>query len=205
MNKNFNKICELKFAQTLRWVWVSGTYYLKSNFRQGLFLTFRYLFILSTKILALTIAPKWYGMSVMPQICWFQWNKPTQPKMQNNWVLGTIHKSLNKPEWIFKNKYSFFFSQRKCIFPEEVKLQYYTGDNYTFTGCMKECRMKKCLKFCKCLPPFYHPAGNLPYCEIQDIECLSKYLTNITDIRGCAHCELSCHNTVYDIEKFSKT
>jgi acid-sensing ion channel, other len=70
---------------------------------------------------------------------------------------------------------------------------------------MKECRMKKSLKFCKCLPPFYHPKGVFEYCRVKDMECLAKHLSNITEIRGCGHCELSCDNTVYDIEKFSKT
>lgn len=46
--------------------------------------------------------------------------------------------------------------QRKCIFPDEVKLGVYEGE-YTFTSCMKECRMKKCVKFCGCIPPFYRP------------------------------------------------
>lgn len=46
--------------------------------------------------------------------------------------------------------------QRKCIFPDELKLNIYS-DEYTFTSCMKECRIEKCLRFCKCIPPFYKP------------------------------------------------
>lgn len=46
--------------------------------------------------------------------------------------------------------------QRKCIFPDEIKLEFYEGE-YTFTSCMKECRIRKCLKFCGCIPPFYRP------------------------------------------------
>lgn len=130
---------------------------------------------------------------------------------------------------LFFLKYGFicfpFRSQRKCIFPEEVRLTYY-NDEYTFSGCMKECRIKKSLKFCKCVPPFYQPTGtvdlisnqlitgyaiisvffpdSLTYCEFKDLECLLKYTINITDITGCSQCELGCHNSVYDIEKFSK-
>lgn len=48
--------------------------------------------------------------------------------------------------------------QRKCIFPDEVKLDIYRNE-YTFTACMKECRINKCMKFCKCLPPFYIARG----------------------------------------------
>lgn len=46
--------------------------------------------------------------------------------------------------------------QRKCIFPEEIKLDYF-DEEYTFTSCMKECRIKSCLKYCNCIPPFYRP------------------------------------------------
>ncbi|XP_058448045.1 sodium channel protein Nach-like [Malaya genurostris] len=93
--------------------------------------------------------------------------------------------------------------QRKCIFPDEVKLQYFR-DEYTFSGCMKECRMRKCLKFCRCIPPFYAPSVDLPFCKVAQLACLARYAANITSISGCQHCELGCHNTVYDIEKYSK-
>lgn len=46
--------------------------------------------------------------------------------------------------------------QRKCVFPGELKLDYSDGD-YTFTSCMKECRLENCLKYCDCIPPFYTP------------------------------------------------
>lgn len=52
--------------------------------------------------------------------------------------------------------------QRKCIFPDELKLDIYS-DEYTFTSCMKECRIAKCLRFCKCIPPFYKPLGKFAY------------------------------------------
>lgn len=47
-------------------------------------------------------------------------------------------------------------AQRKCIFPNEYELEYYKGD-YTFSSCMKECRIKKCINLCGCIPPFYRP------------------------------------------------
>ncbi|XP_067641904.1 sodium channel protein Nach isoform X2 [Eurosta solidaginis] len=75
--------------------------------------------------------------------------------------------------------------QRKCIFYDEVKLQYFP-EGYTFSSCMKECRMKRAIKFCKCNPPFYKP------------------IPNITSIKNCMHCELSCSKTVFNIEKLIK-
>lgn len=95
--------------------------------------------------------------------------------------------------------------QRKCIFPDEIKLKYYKDDIYSFSACMKQCRMEKSQKFCQCIPPFYQPAdGNYKKCTIDDVSCLYKFRDNITDIKGCNQCELCCLNTVYDIEKFSK-
>lgn len=46
--------------------------------------------------------------------------------------------------------------QRKCIFRDEVKLNYFP-DAYTFSSCMKQCRMTKAIKLCKCNPSFYKP------------------------------------------------
>lgn len=95
--------------------------------------------------------------------------------------------------------------QRKCIFADEVKLKYYKNDEYSFSACMKYCRMEKANKLCKCIPPFYAPAtGSYRQCGLDDFLCLLKYRQNITDIRNCRHCELNCLNTVYDIEKFSR-
>ena len=93
--------------------------------------------------------------------------------------------------------------QRKCIFPDEEKLQYYQ-DKYTFSGCMKECRISKSLKYCKCVPPFYAPVRTIPSCTTGNFQCLSEYTENITSIHSCQDCELGCLNTVYDIEKYSK-
>lgn len=93
--------------------------------------------------------------------------------------------------------------QRKCIFPDEVKLKYY-NDEYTFSGCMRECRLRKSLQLCKCVPPFYAPPRALQFCKVRQLSCLAKYTPNITSISDCQHCELGCHNTVYDIEKYSK-
>lgn len=95
--------------------------------------------------------------------------------------------------------------QRKCIFPDEVKLKYYKDDIYSFSACMKYCRMEKAQKLCRCIPPFYKPAtGKYRQCGLDDFLCLLKFRENITDIRGCRQCELSCVNTVYDIEKYTK-
>ncbi|XP_054086712.1 sodium channel protein Nach [Zeugodacus cucurbitae] len=93
--------------------------------------------------------------------------------------------------------------QRKCIFYDEVKLQYFP-EGYTFSSCMKECRMKRAIKFCKCNPPFYKPISSVPTCGVSDLMCLEKNKANITNIRNCMQCELSCSKTVFNIEKLIK-
>ncbi|XP_061392832.1 pickpocket protein 28-like, partial [Musca vetustissima] len=93
--------------------------------------------------------------------------------------------------------------QRKCIFYDEVKLTYFP-EEYTFSSCMKECRMKKAIKLCKCLPPFYKPVANVKMCGLNDMDCLTEYRNNITNIKDCMQCELSCSKTVYNIEKLIK-
>lgn len=95
--------------------------------------------------------------------------------------------------------------QRKCIFQDEVDLGYFKNDIYSISACMIQCRMKKANKYCKCIPPFYAPAtGSYRECSWSDFQCLKDNLENITDIKGCQHCELSCLNTVYESEKYSK-
>ncbi|CAG9801971.1 unnamed protein product [Chironomus riparius] len=101
-------------------------------------------------------------------------------------------------------------TQRKCIFPEasEVDIYYYKDEEYSLSSCMKECRMENAIKLCDCIPPFYapvNPKSGKSQCKIKDFACLSKHASNITNIRRCLKCELSCLNTVYDIEKTSQT
>lgn len=98
-------------------------------------------------------------------------------------------------------------TQRRCIFPEEKEMNFHQekDEAYSLTACMKECRMKLAIRFCQCIPPFYAPKNSkYQYCTLDDMAKFIRYISNITDITKCLHCELSCHSTVYDIEKFSK-
>lgn len=99
-------------------------------------------------------------------------------------------------------------TQRRCIFPNEKELNFHQekDEEYSLSACMKLCRMKRATNFCKCIPPFYAPQKNskFPYCTLESMTCINDYASNITDITKCSDCQLSCDNTVYDIEKFSK-
>uniref|UniRef100_A0A1I8QAH1 Sodium channel protein Nach n=1 Tax=Stomoxys calcitrans TaxID=35570 RepID=A0A1I8QAH1_STOCA len=93
--------------------------------------------------------------------------------------------------------------QRKCIFHDEIKLKYFP-DEYTFSSCMKDCRMTKAVSACHCSPPFYRPVDNVKICGIDDLSCLRNAWPNITNIKECIQCELGCSKTVFNIEKLIK-
>lgn len=44
--------------------------------------------------------------------------------------------------------------QRNCVFFDEVKLRV-SPHYYTFSACVRQCRMDKVVKACGCLPFFY--------------------------------------------------
>lgn len=46
--------------------------------------------------------------------------------------------------------------------------------------------------------------ASVPMCGLSDLDCLSTYRYNITNIKDCMQCELSCSKTVYNIEKLIK-
>lgn len=54
---------------------------------------------------------------------------------------------------------NLFEFQRKCKFPEESALTYFPV-MYSRDLCLYECRIKKFLDLCKCLPFFYGNRGN---------------------------------------------
>lgn len=55
------------------------------------------------------------------------------------------------------------------------------------------------------MQPFIELTAPHNYCNLVHFECLARHLQNITDVKDCKQCELSCSNTVYDIEKMSET
>lgn len=150
---------------------------------------------------ATTIARNSLGTSISLSTSWFQWSRLTPPMTPCSLALREYRTKLHP--FVFFHIRWISYSQRKCIFPAEINLEYF-NDAYTFSGCMKECRIKKSIQFCQCIPPFYSPPGKkAKHCGTDDFLCLIRFKDNITDINSCK-CELCCLNTVYDIEKFSK-
>lgn len=100
-----------------------------------------------------------FGWDFRPQIIW-------DPELSAELLISM------KQTYTTEDARQLSIVQRKCIFPDEVRLDIYNDDEYTFTSCMKECRIKKCMKLCKCVPPFYRPSREL-VCEV--LNRLSNY------------------------------
>ncbi|CAK1553645.1 unnamed protein product [Leptosia nina] len=91
--------------------------------------------------------------------------------------------------------------QRRCIFADEQKLE--TSNIYTYTACMRQCRMQRCRSYCSCVPHFYPPTKGYRHCTVKELECIAKNVAAITDVNRC-NCELGCTHTVYEVEKLTE-
>ncbi|CAG9785122.1 unnamed protein product [Diatraea saccharalis] len=91
--------------------------------------------------------------------------------------------------------------QRRCIFANEQKLE--TSTIYTYSTCMRQCRMRRSRAYCKCVPHFYPPTKGYRMCTVRELECIARYADAITDVTRCA-CELGCTHSVYEVEKLSE-
>lgn len=92
--------------------------------------------------------------------------------------------------------------QRRCIFPDERKLE--IDHIYTHTACARQCRMDTSMKLCNCVPFFYSikTEGPYRYCSIRELECVADNKDKIIDVEKC-DCQLGCYNTDYEVEKLS--
>lgn len=93
--------------------------------------------------------------------------------------------------------------QRKCLFENEAKFKYYKNDPYSYSTCMKECRIDRALKICGCLPPVYLTEfmENITKCNFEDLKCLKDQ--SIVDDREC-NCLLPCEFTSVSIESINR-
>ncbi|XP_037874750.1 sodium channel protein Nach [Bombyx mori] len=92
--------------------------------------------------------------------------------------------------------------QRRCVFADELHLD--TSNIYTYSACMRQCRMRRSRSFCKCVPHFYPTIKGYKQCTLRELECIAKHASAITDVTKCS-CELGCSHTVYEVEKLSET
>ncbi|XP_060800953.1 sodium channel protein Nach [Amyelois transitella] len=92
-------------------------------------------------------------------------------------------------------------SQRRCIFADEQSLE--TSSIYTYSACMRQCRMQRSRSYCKCVPHFYPSIKGYRQCTIKELKCIAEHLAAITDVTRCP-CELGCSHTVYEVEKLTE-
>ncbi|CAH2992146.1 unnamed protein product [Chilo suppressalis] len=91
--------------------------------------------------------------------------------------------------------------QRRCVFADEQKLD--TSPIYTYTNCMRQCRMRRSRAYCKCVPHFYPDTKGYKRCTVHELDCIARHAEAIMDVTRCA-CELGCTHTVYEVEKLSE-
>lgn len=98
-----------------------------------------------------------------------------------------------------KDLRSLWVRQRQCVFGDEKKLKYFKDQEYTYSSCMKECKMDRAMQFCGCLPPFYRPNAmrNLTYCDADSLKCLKD--ERIWNTTSCNKCYLGCDFTVFSV------
>ncbi|XP_047985980.1 sodium channel protein Nach-like isoform X2 [Leguminivora glycinivorella] len=91
--------------------------------------------------------------------------------------------------------------QRRCVFADEQKLE--TSNIYTYSACMRQCRMQQCRAACKCVPHFYPKIDGYRHCTVLELQCIAEHVDSITDVSWC-NCELGCSHTVYEVEKLTE-
>jgi Amiloride-sensitive sodium channel len=72
---------------------------------------------------------------------------------------------------------STHIEQRHCRFPYESNLTYFPI--YTYNLCRQDCRIKKFLEQCGCIPFFYVSdlTAKLPVCGPADFGCLKEFIS----------------------------
>ncbi|XP_053603450.1 sodium channel protein Nach-like [Plodia interpunctella] len=72
-------------------------------------------------------------------------------------------------------------AQRRCRFLHENNLRH--NAVYTYTMCRMECRIRLCLKYCKCIPHFYRKIGDEKVCDVKGLHCLAKYTDELYQLQ----------------------
>lgn len=93
--------------------------------------------------------------------------------------------------------------QRECLFNNEKKFKYYQDEKYSYSTCMKECRIDRALDICGCLPPVYQTdyMVNLTKCDFFSLKCLKD--RRVIDDLKC-NCLLPCEFTSVHVDHIQK-
>ncbi|XP_054744362.1 pickpocket protein 11-like [Anastrepha obliqua] len=100
---------------------------------------------------------------------------------QKAFVRDNIHIHLT-PLVTYATKYvgGYALKQRRCYMPDEYKL--ITFSKYTQTNCFAECRSKKMLQLCGCVPPLWPRAANWAICTLTNASCVVANADKFTEM-----------------------
>ena len=83
-------------------------------------------------------------------------------------------------------------SDRGCVFSTEVVMQFFP--RYSFDNCAVECRMKKTIEICECMPyNFYSSLNTLEMCNVTKIECIQKNFALLHGLSGDNDTGITCN------------
>jgi acid-sensing ion channel, other len=102
-----------------------------------------------------------------------------------------------------KSVHDLSVHQRKCIFSNEISLNFFKDEPYTYTGCLKQCKLDQAIDMCGCIPPFYRSKqlANSTFCDLKSLKCLKD--EKVFNIAKCDHCELACDFTTISPVRYS--
>ncbi|KAL7020155.1 hypothetical protein ACKWTF_011388 [Chironomus riparius] len=101
-----------------------------------------------------------------------------------------------------ENIKSLYQFQRKCKFPDESTLDYFQ-QVYSRDLCLYECRMKKFLDLCKCIPFFYKRKNGIKQCHQNGLKCIVHNKAIIDSLRADIDCGCleDCNVIKYSLQR----
>ncbi|KAG5667100.1 hypothetical protein PVAND_015099 [Polypedilum vanderplanki] len=99
-------------------------------------------------------------------------------------------------------------SDRGCVFEDEFPLRVF--GSYSEKNCRVECKMRKIVDLCDCLPYFYYNTENIETCDVTKLPCVIKNREHLVKVRrpenntddDCV-CPVQCDTTDYRIRMSS--
>ncbi|XP_022220163.2 pickpocket protein 11 isoform X1 [Drosophila obscura] len=91
--------------------------------------------------------------------------------------------------------------QRRCFLPDERRLWFYS--TYSLSNCLSECRSKRILDSCGCVPPHAPGESSWPICDLKQVACVREYdgiCEQITAVERDCNCLPPCKFHRYEFE-----
>ncbi|SPP85659.1 blast:Pickpocket protein 11 [Drosophila guanche] len=91
--------------------------------------------------------------------------------------------------------------QRRCFLPDERRMWFYS--TYSLANCLSECRSRKILRSCGCVPPHDPGESHWPICDFKQVPCVRAYddiSEEITSVESDCNCLPPCKFHRYEFE-----